>query len=280
MSKDAVTEFVHKLPPLARFTGRVALVTGSSEGLGLGIAERLIREGAAVVLNSRSPQKGAHAMEELRALDGRIAFIAADVGIKGEAERVVHEAARHFGRLDLLVNNAQSVPPMADALDPITDEYMEVAMKSGLHASLWTSRAAFPYMRHAGGGRIVNVASINGAFGSKYGAAYNSTKEAIRGLTRTLANEFGPFAITVNTILPAGWSHAYEAFYKGDTRKIDAVARQNPMRRHGRAAEDIGAAVAGLCADSARFITGQSLYVDGGASLNGLPQLHHLEKQP
>jgi NAD(P)-dependent dehydrogenase (short-subunit alcohol dehydrogenase family) len=262
-----------------RFSGKVALVTGSSEGLGLGIADRLIRDGAAVVLNGRSPEKGARVMAELATLGGRIAFIAADVGIRGEAERVVHEAAGHFGRLDLLVNNAQSVPPLADVLDPITDEHLEIALKSGLHASMWTSRAAFPYMRDAGGGRIVNVASINGAFGSKYGAAYNCTKEAIRGLTRTLANELGSFAITVNTILPAGWSRAYEEFYEGDTKRIDAVARLNPMRRHGRAAEDIGAAVAGLCADSARFITGQSLYVDGGASLNGLPQLHHLENR-
>ena len=216
-------------------------------------------------------------LEELRPNGGRIAFIAADVGIKGDAERVVCEAAGHFGRLDLLVNNAQSIPPLADVLNPITDEYLDTALKSGLHASLWTSRAAFPHMRKCGGGRIVNVASINGAFGSKFGAAYNSSKEAIRGLTRTLANEFGSFGITVNVILPAGWSRSYEEFYKGDAKKIEAVARLNPMRRHGSAAEDIGAAVAGLCADSARFVTGQSLYVDGGASLNGLPQLHRLE---
>lgn len=265
---------------MARFTGRVALVTGSTQGLGLGIVDRLLREGAAVVLNGRSPEKGPGVLENLRALGGRIAYIAADVGMKSEAERVVRGAAEIFGRLDLLVNNAQSIPPLADVLDPITDEYLETTLKSGLYASMWTSRTAFPYMRAAGAGRIVNVASINGAFGSKYGAAYNSTKEAIRGLTRTLANEFGPFGITVNTILPAGWSRSYEEFYKGDTKKIDAVARLNPMRRHGRAAQDIGAAVAGLCADSARFVTGQSLYVDGGASLNGLPQLHRLENRP
>ena len=262
---------------MSRFTSKVALVTGSTQGLGVGIADRLIREGAAVVLNGRSPERGARVLEELRSIGGRIAFIAAGVGIRGEAERVVCEAAGHFGRLDLLVNNAQSIPPLANVLDSISDEYLDTALKSGLHASLWTSRAAFPHMRNCGGGRIVNVASINGAFGSKFGAAYNSTKEAIRGLTRTLANEFGSFGITVNVILPAGWSRSYEEFYKGDAKKIEAVARLNPMRRHGRAAADIGAAVAGLCADSARFITGQSLYVDGGASLNGLPQLHRLE---
>ena len=102
---------------MSRFTGKVALVTGSTQGLGLGIAVRLIREGAAVVLNGRSPERGARVLEELRPNGGRIAFIAADVGIKGEAERVVCEAAGHFGRLDLLVNNAQSIPPLANVAD-------------------------------------------------------------------------------------------------------------------------------------------------------------------
>ncbi len=131
-------------------------------------------------------------------------------------------------------------------------------------------------MIKAGGGRIVNFGSINGAFGSRYGTAYNATKEAIRGLTRTLANEFGPHGVTVNVVLPAGLSPAYEAFYRDDPKRADAVARVNPMRRHGRAEEDIGAAVAGLASDAARYITGQSLYVDGGAHLLGLPQLHSL----
>jgi NAD(P)-dependent dehydrogenase (short-subunit alcohol dehydrogenase family) len=262
---------------MPRLVGKVALVTGSTQGLGLGIADRLIREGAAVVLNGRSAESGAHALEGLSSLGGRTAFIAADVGTRANAERLVREATEQFGRLDVLVNNAQAISPLANVLDPITDEYLDSTLSSGLYASLWTSRAAFPFMRGAGGGRTVNVASINGAFGSKYGAAYNSTKEAIRGLTRTLANEFGSFGITVNVILPAGWSRSYQEFYRGDTKKIDAVARLNPMRRHGRAAQDIGAAVAGLCVDSARFITGQSLYVDGGANLNGLPQLHKLE---
>jgi len=128
----------------------------------------------------------------------------------------------------------------------------------------------------AGGGRIINFASINGAYGSRYGTAYNAAKEAVRGLTRTLANEFGPHGVTVNVVLPAGLSPAYEAFYKDDPKRADAVARLNPMRRHGRAEEDIGSAVLGLACDAARYITGQSLYIDGGANLLGLPQMHGL----
>lgn len=256
--------------------GKVALVTGSTQGLGEGIARRFIREGARVVVNGRARDKGARLVEALQALGGEAIFLEADLCDRDAAMHLVDQAAAHFGRLDVLVNNAQITPPLAEAADPTTDDYLALALASGLHASLWTARAALPHMRRAQGGAIINFASINGAFGSRYGTAYNATKEAIRGLTRTLANEFGPDGITVNVVLPAGLSPAYEAFYRDDPKRSDAVARLNPMRRHGRAEDDIGAAVAGLASAAARYITGQSLYVDGGASLLGLPQLHQL----
>jgi NAD(P)-dependent dehydrogenase (short-subunit alcohol dehydrogenase family) len=254
--------------------GKVALVTGSTQGLGEGIARRFVREGARVVVNGRSIDKGARVVEALRAMGAEAIFLAADLCDRDAATWLVDAAAAHFGRLDILVNNAQVTPPLLEASDPQTDDHLQVALASGLYASLWTARAALPHLRTAGGGRIVNFASINGAFGSRYGTAYNAAKEAIRGLTRTLANEFGPYGITVNVVLPAGLSPAYEAFYRDDPKRADAVAKLNPMRRHGRAEEDIGAAVAGLACDAAGFITGQSLYIDGGAHLLGLPQMH------
>jgi NAD(P)-dependent dehydrogenase (short-subunit alcohol dehydrogenase family) len=257
--------------PLA---GKVALVTGSTQGLGQGIARRFVREGARVVINGRSAKKGESVLAELRELGGDASFLAADLCDRDAATKLVHDTFAHFGRLDVLVNNAQITPPLVDVTDLRTDEYLDTALQSGLYAALWTARAAFPIMRDQGAGRIVNFASINGAFGSRYGAAYNAAKEAIRGLTRTLANEFGPYGITVNVVLPAGLSPAYEAFYRDDPKRADAVARLNPMRRHGRAEEDIGAAVAGLASDAARYITGQSLYIDGGSHLLGLPQFH------
>ena len=213
-------------------------------------------------------------LAELRELGGDAIFLAADLCDRDAATKLIQETVAQFGRLDVLVNNAQITPPLVEAADLRTDEYLGIALQSGLYASLWTARAAFPIMRDQSSGRIVNFASINGAFGSRYGTAYNAAKEAIRSLTRTLANEFGPYGITVNVVLPAGLSPAYEAFYRDDPKRADAVARLNPMRRHGRAEEDIGAAVAGLASDAARYITGQSLYIDGGSHLLGLPQFH------
>lgn len=259
---------------MQRLSGKIALVTGSTQGLGEGIATCFAREGARVVINGRSAEKGERVLAALRSLGTEVHFIPADLSRKDAARTLVGQTAAHFGGLDILVNNAQAVPALIDADSPLNDDYLELALRSGLYASLWTSQAALPFMQRAGAGRIVNFASINGAYGSKYGIAYNSTKEAIRGLTRTLANEWGRFNITVNVVMPAGVSPSYEAFYKDDPAKAAAVAKLNPMRRHGRAEEDIGKAVLGLVSDSGAYITGQSLYIDGGANLLGLPQLH------
>jgi NAD(P)-dependent dehydrogenase (short-subunit alcohol dehydrogenase family) len=257
-----------------RLRGKVALITGSTQGLGEGIALRFAREGARVVVNGRFAHKGEAVVAQLRALGADAHFIRADVSQPGEAVALVQQAAAHFGRLDILINNAQGVPDLIPSTEERTAEYLDQALSSGLHGSLWTSQAALPFFRAVGAGRIVNFASINGVYGSKYGAAYNSAKEAIRGLTRTLANEWGQYNVTVNVVLPSGMSPSYEAFYRDDPKKADAVARLNPMRRHGRAEEDIGSAVLGLVCDNARYITGQSLFIDGGANLLGLPQLH------
>lgn len=102
-----------------------------------------------------------------------------------------------------------------------------------------------PHLQKAGAGRIVNFASINGVYGSRYGLAYNAVKEDIRGLTRTLANEWGRYNITVNLVLPSGMSPAYADFYKDDPQRADAVAGLNPMLRHGWTDEDVGSAVLG-----------------------------------
>lgn len=256
-----------------RLKGKVALVTGSTQGLGEGIARKFAAEGAQLVIHGRSEDKGRRVAAELEAMGAAAVFIRADIGNKAQCRELIEKAAGHYGRLDILVNNAQSVPSLQEA-ENYEDSKLDEALSSGLYASLWAGQAALPWFRKAGGGRIVNFASINGVFGSKFGVAYNATKEAVRGLTRTLANEWGRDNVTVNAVMPSGLSPAYEAFYEGDDAKFRAVAKLNPMRRHGRAEEDIGSAVLGFVVDSSRYITGQSLFIDGGANLMGLPQLH------
>ncbi|MNC07112.1 3-oxoacyl-[acyl-carrier-protein] reductase FabG [compost metagenome] len=260
-----------------QLSGKVALVTGSTQGLGEGIAMRFAQEGAKLIVNGRSEERGQKVVSALQQLGAEAIFIRADLTDKAQAQRLVRDAAQHFGRLDILVNNAQVVPALVPAESPVNDGLLDVALHSGLYASLWTGQAALPWFIQAGAGRIINFASVNGTYGSRYGLAYNAAKEAIRGLTRTLANEWGRHNITVNVVMPSGWSPAYQSFYGDDLQKLEGVARQTPMRRHGRAQEDIGSAVLGLASDDSRFITGQSLYIDGGQNLLGLPQLHTLE---
>ncbi|MGP3792602.1 SDR family NAD(P)-dependent oxidoreductase [Pseudomonas sp. B392_1p] len=260
-----------------RLNGKVALVTGSTQGLGEGIARCFAQEGAKLVVNGRSQEKGDKVVAALRQLGAEAIFIRADLTDKAQAQQLVQRAAEHFGGLDILVNNAQVVPELASADSEVNDALLDVALHSGVYASLWTGQAALPWFIRAGGGRIINFGSLNGVYGSKFGLAYNTTKEGMRGLTRTLANEWGRHNVTVNMVLPSGVSPAYEAFYGDDLKKMEAVARQTPMRRHGRAQEDIGNAVLGLAAESGRFITGQSLFIDGGQNLLGLPQLHGLD---
>lgn len=262
---------------MKRLHEKVALVTGSTQGLGEGIAFRFAQEGAKLIVNGRSQERGQKVVNALRELGAEAIFIRADLTDKQQAQQLVQQAAEHFGRLDILVNNAQVVPSLEPAESEANDAFLNVALRSGLYASLWTGQAALPWFRRVGGGRIINFASLNGVYGSKFGLAYNSTKEGIRGLTRTLANEWGRHNVTVNVVMPSGWSSAYESFYGDDLKKLEAVAKLAPMRRHGRAQEDIGSAVLGLAVETGRFITGQSLFIDGGQNLLGLPQLHSLE---
>jgi NAD(P)-dependent dehydrogenase (short-subunit alcohol dehydrogenase family) len=269
-----------KMPMAGRLTGKVAIVTGSTQGLGEGIVMRLAKEGARVVANGRSRSKGEAVLERLGAIGADALFLPADLSVKSEAQGLVDGAAAHFGRLDILINNAQAQTPHVESSDPANDAYFDTTLRSGLYASLWTAQAAFPHMRAAGGGRIVNFASMNGVFGAKYGAAYNACKEAIQGLTRTLANEWGAFNITANTVLPSGMSPSYAAFFQNDPKRAEASAQSIPMRRHGRPEEDIGAAIAGLVSDNGCYITGQTLFIDGGQNLLGLPQLHGLGYDP
>ena len=151
---------------MQRLAGKVAVVTGSTQGLGEGIALRLAREGAAIVVNGRSLERGQRVLARLTALGAPAIFLPADLSDPQAAEGLIRDAAAHWGGVDILVNNAQALAPAVETLDPANDEHFDMVLRSGLYASLWTTRAAFPFMRARGGGRIVNFGSINAVFGA------------------------------------------------------------------------------------------------------------------
>jgi NAD(P)-dependent dehydrogenase (short-subunit alcohol dehydrogenase family) len=185
---------------LDQLDGRVAVVTSSTRGLGRAIAEAFLREGALVVLNGRSEEKGRHALQELGFGDA-VRFMPGDVMRREHCERVVEDAITHFGRIDILVNNAGGAQDLAPVAE-LTDEAFRIALDWNLWSTFWCTRRALNDMIPRGWGRIINVSSMEGKIGKPVTTAYVTAKHAINGLTKSCAAEVGPQGITVNALCP------------------------------------------------------------------------------
>jgi NAD(P)-dependent dehydrogenase (short-subunit alcohol dehydrogenase family) len=193
--------------------------------------------------------------------------VQANVGIKDQIQGVVHEAVRRFGRIDIVVNNAQGIAPLKSILEKPDEDYA-MTLATGFYHSLWTTQAAVPYMREQGdGGRIINFSSHWAQVGQLFSTDYNITKAANEALTRSAANELGQYGITVNTITPAGDSFAYRAYADMNPGIHEGICAMIPARRMGDCEIDIAGMILGLVSRNGRFVTGQNFYVDGGAWL-------------
>ena len=259
-----------------RLNGKVAVVTGGTKGIGQGIVLRFLKEGASVVYCSRSPENNVDNEKLIAAIPGaaeRARFVAADVGNRQQMEDLVHGAAERFGRLDIVVNNAQGIAPVRSIEDKPDADYA-MTLATGFYQSLWTTRAAVPHMRKVGGGRLIYFSSHWNIWGQPFASDYNITKSANEALTRSAAREFGKDNITANCITPAGDSWAYKSWADQNRAMADASVQQFPMRRMGDCEVDIAGAVLGLVSDNGRFITGQIFCVDGGVWATAPLQQH------
>ncbi len=253
---------------MGRLEGRVALVTGAGQGIGRGIARRFAREGARVLVAERNEETGARTAAELAALGGEGRFLRTDVGERSQVDAAVREASTAWGRLDVLVNNAWAGPPMG-RVEWKTSEEMEQALRVGFLSNFWSMQAAFPAMKRQGGGRIINLCSLNGVNAHMYTVHYNAAKEAVRALTRTAAREWARHNILCNVICPAAATEAYQAVMKANPAMEQAILAQHPMQRMGDPEEDIGGAALFLASEDSRYVTGNTLFVDGGSHING-----------
>ena len=264
---------------MGQLDGKVAIVTGAGRGIGKGIAKVFAREGAKVVVASRTPATVASVVAEIEA-EGFIAFgVVVDVSNKEQIFNMVAETVKKFGSVDILVNNAQGFgtaeKPRASTIptpmEDTDDAEWEYTFRTGATATLWGMQAVFPHMKKAGYGRIVNFASGSGMEGFPGNTPYNATKEAIRALTRTAAREWGKFGITVNTVAPGPIqdTEMFAAVIPEGSEKIPSMAASIPVKRLGRSS-DVANAVCFLAAGESGFITGQTLMVCGGASLGSL----------
>ncbi len=249
-----------------RLTGKVAVITGSTSGIGRATAKRFAQEGALVVVSGRRRELGETAVAEIRQAGGEAIYVEANVGRTDDLKGLIREAVSTYGRLDILMNNAfsgksGSVVEMSEA---DWDAHLDVSLK----AVFLGCKYAVPEMLKVGGGVIINTSSIHGVLAgpSKFfgSIAYESAKAAVINLTRQVAVEYGPSNIRANAICPGRILTESKVEWLQQNPEIDARDRLlYPLRRFGETDEVAKVAVF-LASDDSSFVTGQAIVVDGG----------------
>lgn len=245
-------------------SGRVAIVTGGTKGIGEAIVRHLAGAGARVVAVSRSAPTAPAGPPK----DGTVETLPADVAVKAQVDRMVETVRARHGTIDILVNCAGTARrgPALEQTEADWDYMIDLNLK-GL---AWTSRAVVPAMRHAGRGRIVNVTSIGATLGLMNRAAYCATKGGVAQLTRCLALEWGSYGITVNAVGPGiTVTPLVRPYLEANPQRERTMIGKIPLGRLGQP-DDMAGAVLFLASDLASYITGQTIYVDGGWGVGDL----------
>ena len=247
--------------------GRAVLSDGSCGSIGYGIATAYAKEGANLVLTGRNVQKLTDAKEELESKYGvKVLPVQADVnaGANNEAvvNHVVEEAIKEFGRIDVLINNAQASASGVTLADHTTEQF-DLAIYSGLYAAFYYMKACYPHLKETKG-TVINFASGAGLFGNFGQCAYAAAKEGIRGLTRVAATEWGKDGINVNVICPLAWTAQLENFEKAYPDAFKANVKMPPMGHYGDVELEIGRPCVQLASPDFKYMSGETITLEGG----------------
>jgi 2-deoxy-D-gluconate 3-dehydrogenase len=247
--------------------GRVAIVTGGNGGIGLGMARGLAAAGASIVVVGRNADKSHSAVRELGKLGADAMAVTADVTDEATVATMVETARDRFGRVDILVNNAGT--NIRKSLHEYSLEEWHRVMNTNLTSAFLCSRAVYPMMQSAGGGKIINIGSMMSIFGASFSPAYGASKGGIVQLTKSAAIAWAPDNIQVNAVLP-GWIDT--ELTQGARREVpwlhESVLKRTPARRWGTIDDMSGVAVF-LASPASDFVTGTFIPVDGGYSIQG-----------
>lgn len=260
-----------------RLQGKVALITGAARGIGKGTAKLFGREGALVVVADVDDAHGVETVGEIKADGGSAAFIHADVEYEKDIREMIGFTVEQYGKLDVLINDAywSAWGSVVDLATADWDKSLNVMVR----AHYLASKYAIPHMIEAGGGSIINIASVHGYLAASNSAAYEASKAAVINLSRQIAVDFGPRGIRCNSICP-GWviTERGEESLKSHPERLETGVQVYPVRRAGRPI-DIAYGALYLASDESTFVTGHALVIDGGLTSWLHDSLgHHLER--
>jgi len=250
---------------MGKLDNKVAIITGGGKGIGFGIATAFAKEGANLVITGRTVSRLEETKKTLEAYGVQVLPVAADGGHEDEVKAAVKQAVDKFGKIDVLINNAQ-VSASGVMLKDHTKEQFDLAINSGLYAAFFYMRECYPYLKETKGS-VINFASGAGLFGKPGQSSYAAAKEGIRGLSRVAATEWGPDGININVVCPLVYTEQLDAWRKEYPEVYEATIKGIPLGRFGDAEKDIGRICVFLASEDASYISGETFTVQGGSGL-------------